>query len=139
MSTDKAMASGTVTVSIPGFEPTAFLRMPVLNEWIIGADGKPRQCQRSHRKTVAVVLVPVEEPKTVELPYQDLPVNNGVAMLSPNGGGTSLCNAFFLFKTRLIGFVYSDGSVSGEPYRFRSAVDRVEIPVFVRIKKDAAK
>jgi hypothetical protein len=126
----------TATVAIPGYESTAVLRMPNIGEWYVSPSGTPRQCQRSHRKTVALVLTPTA-PKEPELPYVDHLTNGGDFYCTDSR--CPIANAFFWFPTRLIGFVYSDGSVRGEPYRFQSAIDPVELPVAVRIRKESAK
>jgi len=128
----------TATVAIPGYEDTAVLRMPNIGEFYIADNGKPRQCLRSHRKTVALVLTPTASPIVPELPYVDAQVD-GEGFVAWNKGRIAIASAFMWFPTRLIGFVYADGSVSGYPYRFNSAIDPVELPVAVRIKKDSAK
>jgi hypothetical protein len=128
----------TATVDIPGYESTAVLRMPNIGEWYVSPSGTPRQCQRSHRKTVALVLTPAAAPVVPKLPYVDCAVDEDGAFPWQDGK-VRVPSAFYWFPHRLIGFVYADGTVRGEPYRFQSAVDPVELPVAVRIRKEAIK
>ena len=126
----------TATVDIPGYEPTGTFRLPMPGESYLHEDGTVHVALRRHRARVVLVLTPTA-PKEPELPYIDCIIDtNGIAEDGDNFSWT--CAAHWRIG-RFIGYVYADGSVRGEPYRFQSAVDPVELPVAVRIHKESAK